>query len=100
MFSIVIDNVSMDNYISHITNSMILGTVPIYWGTKRVGEHFNEKGVICFENIEELDSILMNLSDDDYYSRLEYIKENFEIVKQNFWNTDEQLYNKIKEIVK
>lgn len=100
MFSIVIDNVNMDNYISHITNSMILGTVPIYWGTKRVGEHFNEKGVICFENIEELDSILMNLSDDDYYSRLEYIKENFEIVKQNFWNTDEQLYNKIKEIVK
>jgi len=99
MFSIVIENVKMDTWFAKIADSMITGTVPIFWGSQKVNEHFNERGIIHFNSLEELDSILENLTEDDYYSRMDYIKENFEIVKKSFWNTDEQIYNTIKSVM-
>jgi hypothetical protein len=62
-------------------------TLPIYWGTSTISNFFNKKGIIFFETKEELNEILNNLTEDDYYSRLAAIKENYEIASKNygFW---------------
>ena len=43
---------------------------------------FNEKGIIRFNNGPELLDLINNLTPQDYYDRIKYIKENFEIAKK------------------
>jgi hypothetical protein len=88
-FSISVINCRRKNYFTEVlVDNFRVGTVPILWGCPNVGEYFNDKGVISFETIEELDNILTNLSVDDYISRSAAIKENFELA-QRYLCTDD-----------
>jgi hypothetical protein len=76
-FSIAMQN---DNYpiyfTEELTDCFATGTIPIFWGTSAVNEFFNENGIIYFNDEFKIE----NLSMDLYYSKMEFIKDNFERV--------------------
>ena len=98
MFSIIIQNCQLDTFFTDFIDPLITGTIPIFWGTREVGKYFDENGVIFFDTYEELDEILSNLTEEDYYSRLESVKKNFELAK-NYWRADDQLADLIYKVV-
>lgn len=82
MYSIVIENNKAKWYFTEkILDAFATGTIPIYFGASNIGDYFDERGIIQFDRIEELPAIFENLSNEDYQSRLPYIKENFNRVK-------------------
>ena len=79
-YSIVIENCSFPYYFTdQPIDAMCVGTVPIYRGNPQIGELFNPDGMILFNTIEDLDVILLQISENDYEQRLPAIKENIEI---------------------
>ena len=99
MFSIVIQNCQLDTFFTDFVDPLATGTIPIYWGTRNVARHFNTDGIIFFDTLEELDNILSNLTEEDYYCRIEAVRDNFERAKE-FWRSDDQLAKKIYEVLR
>lgn len=90
-FSIAIENLSheVDDYYftEKIVDCFITGTVPIYYGCPNITKFFDPKGILIFNNVEELHKIIDNLSMDLYYSMMDSIKYNFEkSMKYNLTN--------------
>jgi hypothetical protein len=82
-YSIVIENSKRDYYFTEkLIDCLITGTIPIYWGCPSIGDFFDIRGFIIFDSITELESILDNLSQEDWNSKLEYIKINYENAKK------------------
>jgi hypothetical protein len=82
-FSITVMNAKHDNYFTEtLVDNFRAGTIPIFWGCGNIGKFFNEKGIIRFNSGPELLDLIKNLTPKDYYSRMEHIKENFEIAKK------------------
>jgi len=93
MFSIVVENYQDDMYFTEkILNCFATGTIPIYLGAKNIGEKFDLNGIIQFNSDKDLKDILKNLSPDDYYKRLQSIKNNFELCK-NYIIIEDYIYN-------
>ncbi|MFZ4773061.1 MAG: hypothetical protein ACOYK9_03620 [Chlamydiia bacterium] len=83
-YAIVVENTKMDNYFTEkVTECFYTGTVPIYRGCPNIGKFFNTDGIITFDTIEDLRAILSTLSEEDYLSRMDAIRENFELVKNH-----------------
>jgi len=61
---------------STITDAFACGTVPIWWGCDKIGEFFNDRGLIVVRSMEELDDALNVMSEADYLSRMDAIVEN------------------------
>jgi hypothetical protein len=81
-FSIVIENCIRDTYFTEkIIDCFNTGTIPIYWGTSRITEHFNGDGIIYFDSMSGLKYILEVLSEDMYDQKGAAIAENFERAK-------------------
>ena len=96
MFSIDVENCIMDSYFGHIIDIVLTGTVPIFRGGRGVADHFDERGIIFFNTVDELDEILTNLNREEYESRLKFVRENFKIANEKYINSDEQLYEILK----
>jgi len=85
MFHITIENSRYENYITEkVIDCFMSYTIPIYWGCPNMGDYFDTKGIITFNTIEELKEILEDLSPEMYKTKLEAIKKNYEIAKNNF----------------
>ena len=83
MFQIAIENMKRPNYFADkIYDCFATATVPIYWGAPNVGDFFDPKGILTFNNPQELSDILFSLSEEKYNSMLPYVKKNFELVKK------------------
>lgn len=94
-FTIVVKNSKLNGYFSdHIMDPLLTGTIPIYWGTPDIANYFDERGIISFDTLEELDKILDSLSFDLYKSMVFYIQENFKRAKEIVC-TDDQIMKKI-----
>ena len=94
-FSIVIENCKRDYWFTEkLIDCLRTGTVPIYWGCPSIGDFFDVRGFIIFDNLNELGDILKNLTEEDYNIRLKYIKENF-MLSENFILPDDIIYKKI-----
>ena len=93
MFSIVIENGSYNTYFTEkITDCFATGTIPVYYGSPDIGEHFNEDGIVKLtENFD-----INDLSADLYYEKMDAIKENFDIV-QKMQLPEDVIFNLIKE---
>lgn len=77
MFSVCIENDTYDTYFTEkILDCFATGTIPIYKGTKKIKNYFDEKGIIFLDEIN-IDS----LSKELYLSKIESVKNNLEIVK-------------------
>tara|TARA_A100001391_G_scaffold195356_1_gene172600 strand:+ start:184 stop:1107 length:924 start_codon:yes stop_codon:yes gene_type:complete len=98
-FSVTIMNSRENNYFTEtLVDVFRHGTIPIFWGCPNVGDFFNEKGILRFETGQQLFDILDSLSEDLYNSKLEYVKENFEIAKKYVSMDDTFADNLIKTI--
>ena len=78
-FSIAIENSQVnDMFTEKVIDCFLTGTVPIYWGTKNLKNHFNMDGVLQFDTLEELDRIMHNLHPDDYDKMRSAVQDNYE----------------------
>jgi hypothetical protein len=76
MFSFCIENCATSGYWgSKLSNAIVTGTVPIYWGDPNIKNVFNPKGFIFYNDDFKFDII----NPETYNNMLPYIKENFEI---------------------
>jgi hypothetical protein len=73
-YSIVVENVKQDYWFTEkLIDCFATGTIPIYWGCPGINE-FIGQGIIRFDIIEDLETILPNLTIDNHYS---LVKHNF-----------------------
>jgi hypothetical protein len=80
MFHVAIENSQNQNYFSEkIVDAFLTKTLPVYWGCPNIGDFFDNKGIITFNNEDELINILNSLTEEDYNSRKEYIEKNSQI---------------------
>jgi hypothetical protein len=94
MFSIVIENDRYSTYFTEkITDCFATGTIPVYWGTKDIGNYFNADGIITLDSSFDINSLTPEL----YYSKIEAIRENFEKVNK-MENADDVLYKLIQNL--
>lgn len=77
MFSVSIENDNSDTYFTEkLTDNFVMGTVPIYYGSRKVVEkYFDPKGVIFLND----DPTLSTLSEERYYDMMPHIEKNFEL---------------------
>lgn len=96
MFSITIENDSYDNYFTEkITDCFANGTIPVYWGCPNISKYFNKDGIISLNNKFNINSLTKEL----YDSKIDAIKENYEIVSK-MKNADDILWQEITKFIK
>jgi len=90
MFSVAIEN---DTYGSCFTEKILdcfaTGTVPVYLGPKDIGNFFNIDGIIELND----DFDILSLNKDLYMSKMDAIKENFELCKE-YIHVEDYMYEK------
>ena len=97
MFQIATENVQKEYYYTDkILDCAITGTVPIYWGPNNIGDFFNPKGILQFDNPKELEDILNDLTKEKYHEMMPYIKENYEAAR-HYMIQDDFFYEIIKK---
>lgn len=95
-FNIVVENQKMDFlFTEKLIDSFVTGTIPIYWGCPSIHKFFDVNGILEFNSIEELKEIVSSINDEFYYSKIESIKNNFELAKK-YIIADNLIYDKIK----
>jgi len=81
MFSIVVENYIYELYFTErLLNCFATGTIPIYLGAVNISDLFNIKGIIHLNHInsiQDFNKLFEKLSIEDYYSRIEAVKDNF-----------------------
>jgi len=82
-----------------LVNCFTTGTIPIAWGPTNIGDFFDERGIITFNKIEDLEDILPTLSAEDYSSRSEAMHINFELAKK-YYSFDKTLREAMEEVMK
>jgi hypothetical protein len=101
MFHVAVENSTHKNYFTDkIIDCFCTKTLPIYWGAPNMGDFYDDRGIIYFNNEQELVDIVNNLTPNDYYSRLEYINNNYELAKQNsdFFSRIEEFLDQLIEL--
>jgi hypothetical protein len=97
-FSIAMENTQKNFYYTEkLIDCFIAKTIPVYWGCDRIGEIFDERGMIRFQTLEELESIVAGLSFDKYRSMLPYAEANAARVVNGRMGTYAELYTKLAE---
>ena len=93
MYIIVVENCKHPNYFTDkIIDCFASGCIPIYWGDPNIDQHFNGNGFYKWNTIEDLTKILEKINQDDYFSKIDYIKENYEKFKK-FASPDKWMYD-------
>lgn len=97
MFSIAIENQKIDYFFSEkILDCFMTGTIPIYFGCPSIHRFFNNDGILSFNTIPELEKILSEVVNADFYNqKIKAIEENFELAKK-YIIADDLVYKKIK----
>ena len=96
-FSVVIENCKRDYWFTEkLIDCFATGTIPIYWGCPSIGYFFNTDGMLIFDSVSDLETILNNCNEELYNSKLNAVRENFDKCK-NFLLPDEHVYKFIKE---
>jgi len=88
MFSVIIENEDTKNWFTEkIIDCLITGTVPIYWGCENIGDYFDTRGFIIFNDVEEFKTKINTFNETTYLNMLPYIKINYEKAKEysDFW---------------
>jgi hypothetical protein len=88
-YSVCFENDIYDTYFTEkILDCFATKTIPIYSGTKRISEHFDDKSIIFVDDNFDI----KNINKDFYYDNLDSINKNFELV-QEYDILDDWLYN-------
>ena len=77
-FSIIVENSSVKNYFTEkIIDCFITKTIPLYWGCPNIGTFFDKKGIICFNDVDELFSKIKLLTPDTYIQKKDIVEKNY-----------------------
>ena len=88
-YSVVVENSQIRGYFSEkLLDTFALGTVPIYWGTPDIGDYFDKRGMIIFNDLVELGPILRDLTPEKYEAMLPYIQTNLNLVRTYYCQED------------
>jgi hypothetical protein len=92
-YTFVIENVRTNYFFTEkLIDAFMTGTVPIFWGCPDIAKFFDPDGMIQFETFDQLDSIVKQISQDDYRNRMRAIHENYERAKK-FTVPEDYLYS-------
>jgi hypothetical protein len=101
MFSISVENSIDDFYITEKAfDCFATRTIPIYWGSNKIKTDFslNPEGILIFNTLEELMSIVATISPELYDSRLSAIEENYQAVLKHY-SVDDHIAEAISKLV-
>jgi len=102
-YSIVIENETSDDWFTEkLIDCFVTGTIPIYWGTKNIGDYFNTDAIIQFSEFHELEKIIKTATQEFYDSKLIYngpISNNFLLARKYYILPEDLIWtNFLKEI--
>lgn len=78
-YSIVVENEYKNNWFTEkLVDCFASKTIPIYHGCPNINNYFNPNGIIKFNNINELTSIINTIKKEDlYFKKYKEIEENY-----------------------
>lgn len=80
MFSIVIENTSIDNmFTEKLLDCFTTKTIPIYYGCKNIGEFFDIDGILVVNNIDDIINISNSVNENLYHSKTTSIDKNYDL---------------------
>jgi hypothetical protein len=98
-YSFCIENCKKDYYFTEkLLDCFLSGTVPIYWGCPSIGDFFNTKGMIIFDDLLDLKDKLKLCTKDYYENNKEHIIENFNKA-HNYLLAEDYIYENNKELL-
>lgn len=82
-FSIIIESTKQKNYFTEkLIDCMLTKTVPIYFGCPNTADFFCDKGILKFNNVEELIKQIETITPETYNQLRESIEHNFKEAKK------------------
>ena len=98
-YHVVIENTSRPNWITEkLIDSLATKTIPIYWGCPNVGDFFNEEGILTFNNMDELNTVLNSITPEFYDEMKDVIEENYEKSKE-YYNFHERVEREVNTLI-
>lgn len=95
-YSIIIENdVKAYYFTEKITSCFAAMTIPIYLGAEKIGKFFNEDGIIKISpsDFDRLEDVLKQCTEENYLSRLDAVKDNYNRVLKHLNVFDNFIYN-------
>jgi len=84
--NIAIENYSEYNYFTEkLIDCFRTFTIPIYWGCTNIKDHFDVRGMIIIENMDNINEIIGRLRIEDYLEKFPFLIKNYELSKL-YWN--------------
>jgi len=81
-YSIVIETCREKNLFTEILlDCFALGTIPLFWGAPNIGEYFEGMGILSFENVYQLESLIKEIDEHTYDYLKIFAKENLRRVR-------------------
>lgn len=101
-FHISVENSVQENYFTEkLIDCFASKTIPIYYGCPNIQDFFNIDGIITFNDMEDLKTILSNIDEKMYDEKNSAIEENYELAKKYYGenNITNRLFDRIQEFV-
>ena len=78
-FHIAVENCTLPNYTTEkLHDCFLTKTVPIYYGSPNISDYYNMDGILKFEPVDELVSILQRIDSTTYDTMKDAVEENRE----------------------
>lgn len=99
MFHVCTENSQFRNYFTEkIVDCFSTFTIPIYWGCPNISDFWDPDGLVVFESIEHLNSILSELTIDMYHEKLPAILHNKQIAEEKYADFYSRISLKINKL--
>ena len=92
-YSIIIESQRLDTYFTEkLIDCFSQGTIPLYWGTRKITDFFDARGMIILDNITDIYDHLSELTPSHYDACLPYIRANLETAR-TYQCAEDWIYN-------
>ncbi len=92
-YSIVCETCREPNLFTEILlDCFAVGTIPLFWGAPNIGDYFEGLGILSFETVQQLESLIRELDEHTYTYLLPFARENLRRVAE-YRITEEWLVN-------
>lgn len=97
-FSIALENTRQDYYFSEkLIDCFLTDTVPVYWGCPGLGDIFDVRGVVRFDDVEDLLALIDTLDADLYDRMLPFVRANKQLAIEERLDTLQGQHERLAE---